>query len=31
MLPGKLEGKARQAAEEFLRYVVQPNPRNNKL
>ena len=27
VLPGKLEGKRRQAAEEFLRQVVQPNPR----
>ncbi len=28
VLPGKLEGKQRQAAEEFLRHIVQPNPRN---
>lgn len=28
VLPGKLEGRQRQAAEEFLRYVVQPNPRS---
>jgi curved DNA-binding protein len=28
VLPGKLEGRQRQAAEEFLRYIVQPNPRN---
>jgi curved DNA-binding protein len=27
ILPGKLEGKQRQAADEFLRQVVQPNPR----
>jgi len=27
MLPGKLEGRQRQAAEEFLRQIVQPNPR----
>jgi DnaJ-class molecular chaperone len=27
VLPGKLEGKQRQAAEEFLRHIVQPNPR----
>ena len=27
VLPGKLEGKQRQAAEEFLRQIVQPNPR----
>jgi curved DNA-binding protein len=29
VLPGKLEGKQRQAAEEFLRQVVQPNPRKS--
>ena len=28
ILPGKLEGRQRQAAEEFLRTIVQPNPRN---
>jgi curved DNA-binding protein len=28
VLPGKLEGRQRQAAEEFLRYIVQPNPRS---
>jgi DnaJ-class molecular chaperone len=28
VLPGKLEGRQRQAAEEFLRTIVQPNPRN---
>jgi hypothetical protein len=27
-MPGKLEGKQRKAAEEFLRGVVQPNPRS---
>jgi curved DNA-binding protein len=27
VLPGKLEGRQRQAAEEFLRQIVQPNPR----
>ncbi|MGZ6268726.1 MAG: DnaJ C-terminal domain-containing protein [Candidatus Limnocylindrales bacterium] len=27
VLPGKLEGKQRKAAEEFLRQIVQPNPR----
>ena len=27
VLPGKLEGRQRQAAEEFLRTIVQPNPR----
>jgi curved DNA-binding protein len=27
VLPGKLEGRQREAAEEFLRQVVQPNPR----
>jgi DnaJ-class molecular chaperone len=31
LMPGKLEGRQRQAAEEFLRQIVQPNPRNNKL
>ena len=29
VLPGKLEGKQRQAAEEFLRTIVQPNPRKS--
>ena len=29
VLPGKLEGKQRQAAEEFLRQIVQPNPRKS--
>jgi DnaJ-class molecular chaperone len=28
VLPGKLEGRQRQAAEEFLRTIVQTNPRN---
>ena len=28
VLPGKLEGRQRHAAEEFLRTIVQPNPRN---
>jgi curved DNA-binding protein len=28
VMPLKLEGKGRKAAEEFLRQVVQPNPRN---
>ncbi len=28
VLPGKLEGRQRKAAEEFLREIVQPNPRN---
>jgi curved DNA-binding protein len=28
VLPGKLEGRQRKAAEEFLRQIVQPNPRN---
>jgi curved DNA-binding protein len=28
VMPGKLEGKQRKAAEEFLRGVVQPNPRS---
>ncbi|MGD0019643.1 MAG: J domain-containing protein [Candidatus Limnocylindrales bacterium] len=28
VLPGKLDGTQRQAAEEFLRQVVQPNPRS---
>jgi curved DNA-binding protein len=27
VMPGKLEGRHRKAAEEFLRQVVQPNPR----
>ncbi len=27
VLPGKLEGRQRKAAEEFLRQIVQPNPR----
>jgi curved DNA-binding protein len=27
VLPGKLEGKQRKSAEEFLRQIVQPNPR----
>ncbi len=27
VMPGKLEGRQRQAAEEFLRQIVQPNPR----
>ena len=27
VLPGKLEGKQRKAAEEFLRQVPQPDPR----
>jgi curved DNA-binding protein len=27
VLPGKLEGRQRHAAEEFLRQIVQPNPR----
>lgn len=27
VLPGKLEGRQREAAEEFLRQIVQPNPR----
>ena len=27
MLPGKLEGRQRKAAEEFLKQIVQPNPR----
>jgi molecular chaperone DnaJ len=31
LMPGKLEGRQQQAAEEFLRQIVQPNPRNNKL
>jgi curved DNA-binding protein len=29
VLPGKLEGKQRQAAEEFLRQITQPNPRKS--
>ena len=28
VLPGKLEGRQRKAAEEFLHLIVQPNPRN---
>jgi DnaJ-class molecular chaperone len=28
VLPGKLEGRQQQAAEEFLRQIVQPNPRS---
>jgi curved DNA-binding protein len=28
VMPGKLEGKQRKAAEEFLRHIVQPNPRS---
>ena len=28
VMPGKLEGRQRAAAEEFLRQIVQPNPRN---
>jgi DnaJ-class molecular chaperone len=28
VMPGKLEGRQREAAQEFLRQVVQPNPRN---
>jgi curved DNA-binding protein len=28
VLPGKLEGKQREAAQEFLRQIVQPNPRS---
>ena len=28
VLPGKLEGRQRAAAEEFLRQILQPNPRN---
>ena len=27
VMPGKLEGRQRKAAEEFLRQIVQPNPR----
>jgi DnaJ-class molecular chaperone len=27
VLPGKLEDRQRKAAEEFLRQIVQPNPR----
>ncbi len=27
VLPGKLEGRQRKAAEEFLRQIAQPNPR----
>jgi hypothetical protein len=26
-MPGQLEGRQRKAAEEFLRQIVQPNPR----
>jgi curved DNA-binding protein len=29
VLPGKLEGKQREAAQEFLRQIVQPNPRKS--
>jgi curved DNA-binding protein len=29
VLPGKLEGQQREAAEEFLRQIVQPNPRKS--
>lgn len=29
LMPGKLEGKQRKAAEDFLRHIVQPNPRTN--
>jgi DnaJ-class molecular chaperone len=29
VLPGKLEGKQREAAAEFLRQIVQPNPRKS--
>jgi DnaJ-class molecular chaperone len=28
VMPGKLEGRQREAAQEFLRQIVQPNPRN---
>jgi DnaJ-class molecular chaperone len=28
LMPAKLEGRQQQAAEEFLRQIVQPNPRN---
>jgi len=28
VLPGKLEGRQRKAAEEFLRQIIQPNPRS---
>ena len=28
VMPGKLEGRQRKAAEEFLHHIVQPNPRN---
>jgi curved DNA-binding protein len=31
VMPGKLEGRQQKAAEEFLRQIVQPNPRNNKI
>ena len=27
VLPGKLDGRQRKAAEEFLKQIVQPNPR----
>ena len=27
VMPGKLEGRQKAAAEEFLRQIVQPNPR----
>ena len=30
VLPGKLEGRQRKAAEEFLKQIVQPNPRNKQ-
>ena len=29
VLPGKMEGRLREAAEEFLRQIVQPNPRKS--
>jgi molecular chaperone DnaJ len=29
VLPGKMEGRQREAAEEFLRQIVQPNPRKS--
>jgi molecular chaperone DnaJ len=28
VMPGKLEGRQRKTAEEFLRQIAQPNPRN---
>jgi molecular chaperone DnaJ len=28
VMPGKLEGRQREAAQEFLRQIVQTNPRN---